>query len=219
MKKILIYCFIISPFFVFAQTDSIQIETKKDNAPKQGIFVGVDLFNPAISLFSDKKGGEAVIAFPFKKRLNLVAEVGFEKNIFINSIWDVEASGMYARAGANWFVSQDRLDPNMGYYLGGRIGYAPFKQTINLYTIQGTDVENIQGSVEEHNANTLWVEPTAGGRVGLFNSNFYVDASVKLKVKLWDSNDYDITPLIIPGFGTNENGLNFGVNWSVGYVF
>lgn len=212
MKKILIYCFIISPLWVVGQVDSIQTKTKK-----QEILIGVDLFNPAIALFSNKKGLEAMVAVPIKKRWNLVAEIGYEQNHFDNNIWDVDAKGIYARAGVNWFISQDIEDPNSGYYFGGRIGFSPFQQTINKYVIQGTDVPTIVGSLPQHNASGVWMEPLVGARVRVFKTPFYVDANVRLKVKLYDANDEGLTPLIIPGFGTNNNGLNFGVNWSLGY--
>lgn len=107
----------------------------------------------------------------------------------------------------------------MGYYFGGRIGFSPFQQTINKYVIQGVDMPNVEGSLPQHNASAAWLEPLAGGRVQVFKTPFYVDANVRLKIKLFDTNEEDLTPLIIPGFGTNNNGLNFGVNWSLGYVF
>lgn len=213
MKKLLIYCFIISPFWLLAQVDSIQSKPKK-----QGILIGVDLFNPALGLFSDKKGYEASIAIPIKQKWNIVGELGYEQNHFDNNIWDVDAKGVYAKMGVNWFVSQDAENPNMGYYFGGRIGFSPFQQTVNKYVIQGTDIPRIEGSLPQHNASALWLEPLVGGRVQVFNSPFYVDANVKIKVKLYDTNEQDLTPLIIPGFGTNNNGLNFGVNWSIGYI-
>lgn len=214
MKKLLIYCFIISPLLLFAQQDSV-----KTVKAGQGIFIGVDVFNPLLSIFSEKKGAEAMVAVPFRSKWNIVAEAGYEQNKFENSIWDVDAAGVYARAGANWFVSQDPSNPNMGYYFGGRFGFSPFQQMVDQYTIQGYDSENVYGSFEKHSASALWLEPLAGGRVPIFNSGFYVDASVRLKVLLWNNNEHDIDPLIIPGFGINNNGLNFGVNWSLGYLF
>lgn len=212
MKLLLICSFIISPLWLWAQQDSLQ------KVEKPGILVGVDIFNPVLSVFSEKKGAEAMVSVPIKKKWHAVAEVGFEKNQFENSVWDVDVKGVYARLGANWFISNDIKNPNMGYYLGGRFAFSPYQETVNKYLIQGTDVDNLQGSIPQHNASTFWMEPIAGGRVQIAKTNFYVDASVKLKIKLFDSNAYDLTPLVIPGFGTNENGLNFGVNWSLAYV-
>lgn len=194
------------------------MESTEKQPSNKGVFIGIDLFNPALSLFSEKQGFEAVVAVPFKKRWNLVAELGYEKNHFENHVWNVDAEGVYARLGVNWFVSQDTKNPNMGYYFGGRFAFSPFQQSIHEFMIQGVDVPPIIGSMETHNASAVWMEPLAGGRVQLFNSAFYVDANVRLKIKLYDANDEDLTPLIIPGFGTNNNGLNFGVNWSLGYI-
>ena len=212
MKKLLICCFIISPFWLWAQQDTVSV------AQNRGIMIAVDVFNPVLSAFTDKKGGEALVAVPFKEKWNIVGEVGYETNAFSNAMWDVDAGGVYARLGANWFVSQDIENPNMGYYFGGRVGFSPFQQTVDRYVIQGTDVENVSGSLEKHSATAVWLEPLAGGRVQLFKTPFYVDASVRLRILLWNNNEYGLDPLIIPGFGTNNNGLNFGVNWSLGYI-
>lgn len=212
MKLLLICSLIISPLWLCAQQDSIQ------KIQKPGIAIGVDLFNAALSVFTDKQGGEGMVTVPINQKWQAVAEIGYEKNTFENSAWDVDVNGVYARLGANWFLSQDVKNQNMGYYLGGRLAFSPYQETVNKYLIQGTGIENIEGSFPQHNASTFWMEPVAGGRVQLFESNFYVDASVRLKIRLFDNNDYNLTPLVIPGFGKNQNGLNFGVNWSVVYV-
>lgn len=199
---------------LLAQQDSIQPQSKK-----QGVFLGVDIFNPVLSVFTEKKGGEVSISVPFKQKWTIAGEIGYESNTFENAIWNVDASGLYARAGANWFVSQDINNPNMGYYFGGRIGFSPFNQTVNLFTIQGVDMPNVNGNLEKHAAYALWLEPLMGARVPLWKTNFYVDASARLRILLWNNNEYGMSPLIIPGFGINNNGLNFGLNWSIGYVF
>ena len=66
MKKLLIYCFIISPLLLFAQQDSV-----KTVKAGQGIFIGVDVFNPLLSIFSEKKGAEAMVAVPFRSKWNI----------------------------------------------------------------------------------------------------------------------------------------------------
>lgn len=212
MKQLLIWLFIISPFLGIAQ-DSIQ---KKE---KPGIFIGVDLFNPALSIFSDKKGGEVMVSVPVNNKWQIIAEAGYEQNTFDNTVWNVDVDGSYARLGANWFISQDPKNINMGYYLGGRLGYSPYKQTVNRFLIQGYGLSSIEGNLPEHNGFAFWLEPVAGGRVQIAQSNFYIDTSIKLKIRLSSSNDYDLDAMVIPGFGTDNSGLNIGVNWSVGYIF
>src|SRR5690554_6021520 len=98
MKKILIYCFIISPILIFAQ-----MENSENKTLDKGVFIGVDLFNPALSLFTEKQGFEASVSVPFKNRWNLVAEIGYEQNHFENTVWNVDAKGIYTRLGVNWF--------------------------------------------------------------------------------------------------------------------
>lgn len=212
MKQLLIWLFIISPFLGSAQ-DSIQKKEKPD------IFIGVDLFNPALSIFSKKKGAEAIISVPLNNKWQIVAEAGYEQNTFDNTVWNVDVNGAYARIGTNWFISQDIKNPNVGYYFGGRLAYSPYKQTVNRYLIQGNGLPSLQGSLPENNASAFWLEPVVGGHVQIMESNFYIDTSVKLKIILSNSNDYNLDAIVIPGFGADNSGLNIGVNWSIGYAF
>lgn len=212
-KVLLIFSLIISPLFVWGQNDSIQVK-KKTNS-----FIGVDLFAPVYSLFTDKKGGEILFSYPLKDKIHLVAEVGYEQNKFDENGWNADVSGPYGRIGAQYFLSQDEKNPNMGYYVGGRFGYSNYQQTINSFLIQDGDrINNANGTLPKYNANVAWFEPLAGGRVQIKESRFYIDASIRLKLRLYQSNPYDITTLAVPGFGKDTSGVGFGVNWTIGYL-
>lgn len=210
----LLLIFFLTTNYLSAQ-DSIVIE-KKD---RPRYFIGIDLAQPAMQFFTDKKGYEAVFSAPLYKRWQLAVEAGYERNLFDDSRWKGEASGFFARGGANWIVGKDDINPNMNFYLGGRVGYTRFSQNIKEFLIQGYGVPNVKGSLPPSNANALWLEPLVGGRVPIRESNFYIDANARILLLLFHNGGDDITPIAIPGFGKNNNGFNLRVIWAIGYAF
>ncbi|MGI9526169.1 MAG: DUF6048 family protein [Weeksellaceae bacterium] len=211
-KLLLIFGLIINPIVLCAQSDSLKIN-KKANP-----YIGIDAFNPVYGLFTDKKGIEGLITYPITHKIHIALEGGYEENIYDYNNWLASASGPYVRLGGQYFVSQDDKNPNMGYYVGARLGYSKYKQTVDSFIILGNNGDNETSSLPEHDASAFWVEPLAGGRVQVLQSPFYIDASVRLKIRASASNDYGIDPLIIPGFGTDQSSLAIGVNWSIGYA-
>ncbi|MXV39038.1 hypothetical protein GO491_10190 [Flavobacteriaceae bacterium Ap0902] len=194
--------------------DSIDIKMQKEPSA----FIALDLFSPIYGLFTDKKGLEILATYPLKRKLHLAAEVGYEQNRYMENSWDAEVSGPFARLGAQYFISLDNKDSQMGFYLGSRFAYANYQQTIHSFLVQGSDGNNTTSSLPEHKASAWWFEPLAGGRVSIFQSPFYIDASIRLKINITDNNPYHIDPLVIPGFGTDRSNLSLGVNWSIGYA-
>jgi hypothetical protein len=63
------------------------------------------------------------------------------------------------------------------------------------------------------------LEGAIGGRVELFHSNFYIDAQVQPKYMIYTTKQENITPMVIPGFGTDANKFKLGFMWSVAYLF
>lgn len=214
VKLLLIFNLITSPILLWAQSDSIQAQ-KKPNA-----MIAVDVFSPVYGLFTDRQGFEALATYPITHKIHLAAEAGYEKNVYDHNHWQAHIAGPYMRLGGQYFISQDIKNPNMGYYVGARVAYASFKKTIDSYIIldKGGNNENNYSSLPEHDASSVWFEPLAGGRVQIRETPFYIDASVRLKISLYDNNDYGVDPLIIPGFGKVQSGLGIGVNWSIGYT-
>src|SRR5690606_186251 len=137
--RIFIFIILISNAFstAFAQQDSLMVKTdsivneiadsltvKKRSG---NLFIGVDLFNPVMSAFSDKQGGQAMVSYKIKGKWNAVAEVGYEKSIYDELDWNIDVNGIYFKLGFNWFISQDYENPSNGFYTGARIAYAMYE--------------------------------------------------------------------------------------------
>lgn len=213
MRNLCIFICIISIQWMFAQTmDTVQMRTVNPS-----LFVGLDLVSPVFSAFSNQKGGEIMLSKQVWNQWHAAAEIGYHINSYDKGAWDVDVSGIFARVGFNYVISQDIENPNNIFYLGARIGYSPFSMTVNRYIIQGYDAVSAEGSLASHATHAVWLEPLGGARVKLFNSNFYADASARLRINAVHANPYRINSIVIPGFGQSQSGLGFGFNWGIGY--
>lgn len=213
MKRLLILCCIINGIWAHAQI------SESPTPEKRRVFIGIDVAQPLMQFFTEKAGYEMVFSIPIKTKWEIAGEAGYESNLYNENSWKVNVEGAFARLGANWVVGKDTQNPNMNFYLGGRLGYARFTQTVDQFLIQGTNVPNAKGSLPKHNASAVWMAPVIGARVPVGNSNFYIDASAQTEILLNSSNDYSIDALAIPGFGYNNNGLNLRIIWAIGYTF
>ena len=235
MKRLPIYIFALainlSSAPIWAQEDTIAIETQTlvretesitDSIfnPQQkagNLFVGVDLFNPDLSAFTDKQGGQAMISYRVYKKWNAVAELGYEKNHYDELDWDIDVNGMFFKLGFNWLISQDYEDASNGFYTGMRFAYAMYEQTVNAYPIRasGNQVDEY-GSFPAENVSAYWVEVVGGARVRLL-SNFYADVSVRPEIYLGSKKQQGLDPLVIPGYGKDIGPINFSVFWGITY--
>ena len=196
-----------------AVTDSLLNKQKKAGK----LFIGVDLFNPAMSFFVDKQGSVAMLSYRVYKKWNVVAEAGFEKNTYDDLDWNIDVNGMYFKLGFNWFVSQDYQDASNGFYTGIRFAYAMYQQTVNQYPVRlSTNQIDEYGSLPKANVSAYWVEIVGGGRIRLL-SNFYADVSIRPEIYVGSKKQEGLDPLVIPGYGKDVGPINFSVFWGLAY--
>ena len=222
-RLLLSFLLILANSFSFAQenkTDSTKVSVT-DSIPKKkyhDIFVGVDLFNPIVSAFNDKKGASAYASYQINNKWHAVVEAGIEKNKFNEINWNVDVDGVFAKLGANWFVTQDVDNHSNGIYIGGRIAYSKYSQTINSYPIRDLQSNIIidSGSRPKADVSAFWVEAVVGGRVEIFK-NFYGELAFHPAVYLGGKKDQGIDPLVIPGYGKYSGPFNMPVFWGIAY--
>lgn len=228
LRLVYIFIILINLFAtnLSAQIDSVNIEIQevvevKDSIKlksRQGkLFVGVDLFNPMLSAFTDKKGGLGMISYRVYKKWHLVAEVGVEKNHYKELDWDINVDGYYYKIGFNWFVSQDNTNPNNGFYTGMRFASANYNQTINKYPIRNSQSHLIGfGSLPTAKVSAYWIEVVGGGRIELLG-NLYADVSVRPEIYVGSKKQDGVDPLVIPGYGRDVGPINFSIFWGLTY--
>jgi len=201
-----------------AKTDTVSI----DNNGKKHLFIGVDLFAPALSFFSDKKGMNAYLSLRIKGRWTGVAELGYEKNIYDDIGWNVEGKGFYIGAGVNYMITNMDTDNGEGFYVGGRVMYSPFKQTVKSYPITGIDPNGklqVIGydSLPSANIGSGWLEVVGGAKVQLGKTPFYLDFMARPKVRIFSQKQDDIDNLVIPGYGKDKGSFQISLFWGVSY--
>ncbi len=215
---ILLISFFIG-FFSYGQTtvkDSTSVETKKK------IFIGIDLLNPIAGFFSDKKNYSGYVSYQIKNRWTAVAELGYEKNIYDNIDWNVDAKGFYGEIGINYMLTNYYEKSGEGFYVGARLGFSPYKQTINQYPVKGMNTEGQTqvvgyGSLPLANVSSGWFEAVLGAKVQLGKSPFYLDFMAKPKFLIYSKKQDDIDNLVIPGYGKDKGAANISLFWGVSY--
>ena len=119
-------------FFLFFSIISVH-NFAQDRAEKMirekyqpNFIVGFDVVNAGISFFSDRKVYQGFISSKIKKDIHAVAELGFEKNIYLKNGYDAEVSGPYAKLGAFYMLIKDPENEYNGFYGGGKLGTSFF---------------------------------------------------------------------------------------------
>ncbi|WP_245233012.1 DUF6048 family protein [Maribacter forsetii] len=215
----------------FSQNKPIDLNPKDTVEYKQsyGLRLGVDLSRIITGALDDNyQGIEFVADYRLTQNLYLAAELGSEEKTRQEDLYNFTTSGNYIKLGinknnyANWYGEQNLI------YMGGRIGFSTFENTLNNYQYfdtnrywnpddfaSGSDTpENFSG------LNATWLEAVFGTKLEII-SNLYIGASIRLGLIISsNNNDFERFPnLWIPGFNKVTWDSNFGVgyNYSISY--
>lgn len=220
MKKKLIYSLIFSVLNLlnFSAQEKDEVEkTKWKYEPN--FIVGVDVLNAGISFFSDRQLFQGFISSKVKDNLHGIIEAGFDKNVYQNNGYDATASGPFAKIGAFYMLARDRENDFNGFYGGGKIAGSFYKQEYMAIPVRGFGGSSSTVSMPSSSQSSFWLEGTLGGRVQLFESNFYIDVSMQPRYLMVTSKQDDVVPMIVPGFGKSSNKFNMGFAWNIAYKF
>ncbi|MFA9289718.1 MAG: DUF6048 family protein [Solirubrobacteraceae bacterium] len=224
MKHILIYSFsfFLQFNFIFSQlnkevNDSVKI--KKKIQPLT-IFIGLDLLSPLQVTFSKKKSFKGFVQIQTKKKWAYVIEGGIESNNFNKLNWNIDVNGFHSSLGFNYFLAIDKMENKFnGFYIGGRISNAYYNQEIKAYPIYGNNIAELVGieSLNKAKIISTWIDLVVGARVDFIKKKLYADLSIRPKFHLFSTKQEGIKPIIIPGFGVNQNNLNTDVLLALAY--
>ncbi len=208
-------------------TDSVQYKQI------YGLRVGVDLSRPARTFYDgDYSGFEIMGDFRVTHRLFIAAELGnekFERTETLGSddnpnqidIYNYESSGSYIKLGVDWNTYENWYGMNNSIFVGGRVAFSSFSQTLNDYTIFESNrywnpdgfVQGSQAPEEFKSLNATWLELIFGVKAEIFN-NLFAGASVRLGYILTDKQSDRIRNLWIPGFNKVTEDSSFGVGYN-----
>lgn len=219
-RLFLIASIIISTIHCSAQNDSIvadSIEVKK--AVKKGdFFVGVDVFTPALSFFTDRKEFQAMAQYRVHNQWYAVVEMGYGSNHFDENSWTADVDGVFGKVGFNYFISEDPKNLSNGFYTGFRFAYANYNQEYSKIPVRDLSSGEVVSTyaLPQTTVNAYWMEIVVGARMSLVK-NLYVDFSIHPAFYLGGKEDNGLESKIIPGFGKHNTIMNFPVFWGLTY--
>lgn len=194
-------------------------EVKEKWSYKPNFMVGVDLLNLGISFFSDRQLYQGFVSSQLSENVHAVVEGGFDKNIYDKNGYDATASGPFLKIGGFYMLSKDRENPFNGFYAGGKLAGSFYNQEYAAIPIRGYGGSTATVAYPSSSQTSFWVEGTLGGRVQLFESNFYIDVTAQPRYLAYSSKQDDIVPVIIPGFGRGASKFTMGFAWNIAYKF
>lgn len=225
----------------FAQEEN-QNNTPTDSVEYKEIYglrLGIDLSRPIRTLLDDEyQGAEIMGDFRITNKLYLAAELGNEKlnraellgnddNPNQTEIYDYESSGTYLKLGVDFNTYQNWYGMNNSIFFGGRYAASAFSQTLNSYSIYGSNrywspdgfVSGVEEPEKFSGLNASWLEFLFGMKAEIFK-NFFAGASVRLAYRVTNKESDRFRNLWIPGFNKVTEDSNFGVgyNYYISYL-
>ena len=201
----------------FAQKKQDSLEVKWKYEPN--FLVGFDVLNAGISAFSDRKLFQGFVSSKVKDNWYAIADAGFENNIYQKNGYDASVSGPFLKLGTLYMLANDAENTMNGFFVGGKIAGSYYQQEYKAVPIRGFGGSDVSQAFPESSQSSYWMELNIGGRVQLFESPFYIEATAQPKYLVFSSTQDEIKPMIVPGFGKSSAKFNIGFSWNIAYFF
>ncbi|MGS0748104.1 DUF6048 family protein [Halpernia sp. GG3] len=184
---------------VFGQKKADTIKVKEKYKPN--LMVGFDVVNAGVSAFADRKLFQGFISTAYRKKFHLIAEAGYEKNIYLKNGYNAKVNGPFVKVGAFYMLAVDNENQENGFYAGGKLAGSYYNQEYFAVPVRGFQGGDVSVGFPASTQSSYWLEGTIGGRVQLFASKFYIDVNIQPKYLAYSTKQDEIVPLIVPGFG------------------
>lgn len=217
-KLICTFFFSMLNLLCFSQETTKKAEKEKWKY-EPNFMVGFDVLNTGISFFSDRKLYQGFISSRIKENLHGIVEAGFETNVYQKNGYDAKANGPFLKLGAFYMLAKDAENEFNGFYAGGKLGGSFYTQEYMAIPVRGYGGSSSSIAFPSSGQSSYWIEGTIGGRVQLFDSDFYIDVNLQPKYLVFTTKQDDIQPMIVPGFGRSSSKFNMGFAWSIAYKF
>ena len=201
MNPRLIFSFFFSFMFLisFAQKEQDSLKAKWKYEPN--FMVGFDVLNAGIGVFSDRKLFQGFVSTKVKGNWYAIADIGFEKNTYQKNAYDAVVSGLFLKLGSLYMLANDQENPMNGFFVGGKVAGSFYNQEYRAVPIRGFGGSEVSQAFPESTQSSYWMELNLGGRVQLFETPLYIEATAQPKYLMFTSKQDEIKPMIVPGFG------------------
>jgi len=218
-KRIFTFFFSIICFLSFAQENTVKKAEKEKWKYEPNFMVGGDLLNTGVSFFSDRKLYQGFVSSRIKENIHAIVEAGFESNIYQKNGYDAKVNGPFLKLGAFYMLAKDPENQFNGFYGGGKVAGSFYTQEYIAVPVRGFGGSNSSISFPSSTQSSYWLEGTLGGRVQLFETNFYIDVNMQPRYLIYTTKQEDIQPMIVPGFGKSSSKFTMGFAWNLAYKF
>ena len=219
MKTKLIFTSFFSLLGLLVSAQEKQETEKEKWKYEPNFMVGVDVLNTGVSFFSDRQLFQGFISSKIKGSIHGIVEAGFEKNIYQKNGYDATANGPFFKVGGFYMLAKDPENEFNGFYGGAKIGGSFYKQEYFSIPIRGFGGSNSSVSMPASSQSSFWLEGAIGGRVQLFESNFFIDVNMQPRYLMVTSKQDEVVPMIVSGFGRSSSKFNMGFAWNIAYKF
>lgn len=216
-KRIFTFFFSFLLLMSFAQKkqDSLRVQWKFE----PNFLVGFDVLNAGIGAFSDRKLFQGFVSTKVKGNWYAIADIGFEKNTYQKNAYDAVVSGLFLKLGSLYMLANDQENPMNGFFVGGKVAGSFYNQEYRAVPIRGFGGSEVSQAFPESTQSSYWMELNLGGRVQLFETPLYIEATAQPKYLMFTSKQDEIKPMIVPGFGKSSAKFNIGFSWNIAYSF
>jgi len=219
MKIKLIFSFFFSILSLLSLAQENKEVKKEKWTYKPNFMVGFDVLNAGSSFFSDRKMYQGFISSKIKDDLHAVIDAGFDSNIYQKNGYDVKANGPFLKLGVFYMLAKDAENEFNGFYAGGKAAGSFYTQEYMAIPVRGFGGSTASVAFPSSTQSSYWLEGMIGGRVQLFESNFYIDVNLQPKYMIFTTKQDEIQPMIVPGFGKSSSKFAMGFAWNIAYKF
>lgn len=203
------FCLFIAIFFSHCTI----AQTGRDTIKTNGIRLGFDIGGFAMGLANVSNKKMEFSGDVGYKKLFFVGELGFGTKNEKNDLYNYKQQGYYARLG----VEKNLLKGDDVLFVGLRYGFSYQRHQADGILITDPYWGSVSGtSIPVSEFSLHWLEGVGGIKVKLFN-NFYMGYTLRLKVKIYNSDFGEYAPFTVIGFGKPDKSVQAGMSYFIFY--
>ncbi|MCF8229718.1 MAG: DUF6048 family protein [Bacteroidales bacterium] len=212
MRKILKYTF--SLLLLLPLTVSAQDSTKLFSS----VTFTADLGAASIQFFDEQRTSYAfAVDMQIRKNYFVGMIGGWQQVKKAGDFFNYRSSGIFLKSDFKYdFLKKKDSDKTSIAYISGRLSYSRFNQSIEDVVLRNTYWGKETFDLQKQKLNALWLEIGGGIRADMFH-NFMLGWNLHIRVMALKPDYYLIPPKYIPGFGSGEETVVFGFEYTLSY--
>ena len=200
---------------------SSSLPAQQQGSRVRGPRIGYDLASLARLYFEpERKIFTISVDYEAWQDIYPVIEFGYQNVGITRDNYNYVSNGIFGRAGVDVnILKYEESDLYDMLYAGLRYGISYMTHQADDIFIKDDYFGDLNGaSVVENQINAHWISVVGGIRVELFD-NFFMGWSVLANIKLAQTEDLNMVPYNIPGFGKGDKRASVVINYTLAYRF